>query len=316
MSTSNSIDFITTRDELIKDALKKINVIGTHESVADEDLQLASRQLNRMVKAWQMDGVYVWTQREATVFLNTAQRSYTLGSTGAHASDQDTVVKTTISVAEASGQTVISLADTTGMTAADNIGIELDGGTRQWTTIVSVDSSTQVTITTALTGSAASGKTVYSYTTKMNRPLKIVHARREDKDNVEKPIIIFSRQEYFDLVNKDSSGDVSYIYYDADTRDTGTLYVWPTAVNVKSKLRVTYTRTLEDFDTATDNPDFPVEWYDAIVYNLAVRLAPDFRVRSSDIQDVQGMAAYLYRQVKANASESAPMLVQVDFDQY
>lgn len=314
MATSGSIDFQTTRDELIKDALRKINVIGTHESLASEDLELASRQLNRMVKTWQMDGVYVFAEREATVFLQNAKQSYTLGATGDQASD--TPVNSTLSATEALGQTVLTVTDTTGMTASDFIGIELDGATRQWTTIVSVDSATQVTVAASLTANASSGNTVYTYTTIMNRPLKIISARRQDENNVEKPVIVISRQEYFDLVNKGSASDVSYVYYDAASRDTGTLYVWPTSNNVKDKIRLTYTRTIEDFDAAGDTPDFPVEWYDALVYNLAMRVAPDFRVRSDDIKDVQGMAQYLYRQVKAYAQEPAPLLMQIDFDMY
>src|SRR5690349_18697247 len=44
-----------------------------------------------------------------------------------------------------------------GMTIADNIGIKLDDSTRQWTTIVSIDSATQITVTDALTSSAGQG---------------------------------------------------------------------------------------------------------------------------------------------------------------
>ena len=33
---------------------------------------------------------------------------------------------------------------------------------------------------------------------------------------------------------------------------------------------------LEDLDASGDNPDFPSEWLDTIVYQLAVRIAPAF----------------------------------------
>ena len=314
MATSSSINFTTTRDELIKDAFKKINVLGTYEALADEDLQLAARQLNRMIKAWQIDGIYVWTQREAIIFLRDDVQSYTLGSgsTGDHASELTNVVKTTLSAAEAKDQTVLSMTATTGMAVSDNIGIELDDVTRQWTTISALTSTT-VTVATALTGDAASGNTVYTYRTKLNRPLRIVNARLEDENGDDRPVTIFSRQEYFDLVQKDNSSNVSYIYYDAGLTSTGTIYVWPTSDNVKKKLRITYARTLEDFDAAADNPDLPVEWYDAIVYNLAVRISHDFRVRSEDIKDVTGMAGYLYTQLKASAQEPEPIVFQPDF---
>jgi hypothetical protein len=33
---------------------------------------------------------------------------------------------------------------------------------------------------------------------------------------------------------------------------------------------------LEDFDTASNDPDFPAEWIECLGYNLAVRIAPMF----------------------------------------
>lgn len=274
MSTSGSTNFTLNKDEVIKDALILLGVVGPDQSLSGEDSALASRALNRMIKAWLGQGIHLWANQEATIFLVKDQQVYSLNSTtGDHASN--TVVETTLSAAEALGQTILSITSTTGMTASDNIGIELDDGTRQWTTIVSVDSSTQVTVTAALTNAAASGNTVYTYTTRMNRPIAITHAVLRDNNSLDIPVTFISQQEYLDLGQKDTTGTVVRIYYDPQLT-TGKLYVWPTSDKVDDRLKIRYSRTLEDMDNSTDNFDFPVEWLDAITYNLALRLAPAF----------------------------------------
>jgi hypothetical protein len=89
-------------------------------------------------------------------------------------------VETTLSAAEASGQTVISVTSSTGMTAADVVGIKMDDDTIHWSTIASVDSGVQITIDDATDDTAASGNKVYAYTTTAGRPTKIVYAFRRD----------------------------------------------------------------------------------------------------------------------------------------
>lgn len=41
-------------------------------------------------------------------------------------------------------------------------------------------------------------------------------------------------------------------------------------------------RPYEDFDTATDEPDFPQEWYEALKYGLATRLAGEYGITTED----------------------------------
>lgn len=53
----------------------------------------------------------------------------------------------------------------------------------------------------------------------------------------------------------------------------GTIRVWPTpdsSVPAGTRMRVTYQRPIEVFDTATDTPDFPQEWGNALTFTLAL----------------------------------------------
>lgn len=116
-------------------------------------------------------------------FFDQDTATYNLNaSSGDEASNNSTVVETTISAAEASGQTVLSVTSSTGMTASDVVLIEMDDGTVHSTTIASVDSATQITVTAATDDTAATGNAVFSFTSKLERPLKIVNARLRDQD--------------------------------------------------------------------------------------------------------------------------------------
>jgi hypothetical protein len=63
------------------------------------------------------------------------------------------------------------------------------------------------------------------------------------------------------------------------------MHVFPTTDSYSAlhkKLYFVYQRPFEDFDAATDNPDFPQEWYDAVTYGLATRLAPEYGVPNTE----------------------------------
>jgi hypothetical protein len=107
------------------------------------------------------------------------------------------------------------------------------------------------------------------------RPLRITSARLT-VSSIDTPLQEISRQEYFDLPNKSASGRPTCYYYDP-ALTLGKIYLWPTvATGVSATLKFTYQRSIEDFDAAGDDPDFPQEWLECLAYNLAARLAPKF----------------------------------------
>lgn len=124
-----------------------------------------------------------------------------------------------------------------------------------------------------------------TYTLNTPKPLKVFQAWNHDTtSNVDIPMRIISKQEYNVLGNKTSSGNPIQVYYDP-RRDDGILHVFPvpsTADAVNNNLHLVYHAPFEDFDSSTDLPDFPQEWYDAITYGLATRLAPEYGLSSTD----------------------------------
>ena len=276
MARSGSYNFVLTLDQLIKDAFYEINIYGIGDQIDARDYQFAKRKANRLIKAWHRRGARIWNRRRATLFTDYQTEKYTIDSDG----DNCTLSynDTTLSAAEALGQTVLSVTSSSGMTAADNVGIKLDDKTRQWTTIASVDSSTQITVDTALTAGAASGNTVVAYTTKIQSvPLNIVQMTVVDlaSEKRSQKMGRYSHDEYYDLSDRFINSRSSRWYYDKYL-DGGELYLYPRPDDVNDIIEFTYHESVEDLDSATDAVDFPSEWFEALVLNLAVSLATPY----------------------------------------
>jgi hypothetical protein len=282
VASSGIYSFSQTRDQILRRALLLIKVIDMSDaSVPSAELAFAADSLNLLVKEWMTQDLPLWKKKEATLFTAKDTHSYSLSSSGWNATQS--YVSTTITPAEASGQTVISVASSTGMTAGDYVGIELDAGTRQWTTIVSVDSATQITITAALTGAAASGNTVVSYTTKIQRPLRLLAARVMNLvDLVEIPMTEIRHEEYQAQPVKGTDSNPSVFYYDKQL-SSGSLKIYPEANTVKTVINFTYHEPIQDFTASTDEADFPVEWLNPLIWGLALDMAPYFSVSADDI---------------------------------
>lgn len=274
MARSGSYNFTVDRDTLIKRAMQNINIINANQTARGSDMEFAVHTLQMLIKFLQARGIQLWNRRQATLFTAYQDYQYSVSNTGDHCAN--TYVNTTLSAAEASGQTVLSVTSSTGMTAADYVGIQLDDNTRQWTTIVSVDSATQITVTTALTGAAASGNTIVTYTSKISdRPLRIIDARTIDLDNDKNSVSMqnIGFDEYFNIPVKVTDGRPLNFYYDK-LLDAGVLYLFPRPNNVNELIEFTYHEAMEDVDSATDNFDIPSEWIlplqDQLEYRLAI----------------------------------------------
>ena len=114
-----------------------------------------------------------------------------------------------------------------------------------------------------------------------DKPLKVFQAwNRTIGSNIDVPMRIITKQEYAILGNKTSSGNPIQCYYEP-LLDYGNLYVFPVPDATFASTNViylTYQKPFEDFNSATDVPDFPQEWYDAVIYGLALRLAPEYGI--------------------------------------
>lgn len=274
MATSNSRDFTLNRNQIIQDSFEDAGIYGSSETISDADLQKASRVLNKMVKSLGARGYNLWNKKEAILFLQDNTSSYSINNSSSSAHCTENYVSTTLSASAALGAGTVTLTSVTGMTVNDNIGIELDNGTRQWTTITNINSGTKVvTLNAVLTGAAASGNTVVTYTNRINRPLRVTNARNFSLiDSFETTVELISHEDYFELPNKTTQGQALQAHYSKQL-SAGIMYVFLTPDGVKNQIKFTYLDAAEDLDNPNDNADFPDEWLEALTAGLAYRLA-------------------------------------------
>jgi hypothetical protein len=119
------------------------------------------------------------------------------------------------------------------------------------------------------------------------RPLQLKYAVRT-QGTTDIPVEVISRQEYKELPYKTQQGPVVSICYDPQLTN-GVLYVWYTGDTSNTTLVCTFADPVDLLDNNEDTPDFPDEWIEPIVYNLAVRSAPMFGRPAP--QEVKSIAA-------------------------
>ena len=270
MATSGVTTFNSTRDEIIQDALSLINVLGEGEIPDPYALALSVRVLNRMLKAWEGQGIHLWTKELAIVFLQKGQTDYSLSSIGDHASTE--WGNTTLSADAVIADTSFTVTSTTGMAVGDYISIKQNDNTLHWSTIATIPDSTTVTINVGITVDADSGGVVWFYTTRLDQPVKIYSAVYRNLDVRDVPMEMISYQDYRELPNKENTGAPVSLNWDKQ-RDSTLLRVWLTPADVQFTLVLSLARKLQDFVDPADNPDFPQEWQQCIVHNLGVLMA-------------------------------------------
>jgi len=303
LATSGSVNWTLARDAIITSALRKLRRIDPNLTVPAIDITTGTEALNMMIKAWQTDGVLLWLNEEICLFQNYNTQFYTLGPTGTgNCGLLSDCFKTQLSVAAAAAAGTITVDSDDDMTDGDYIGIQLDGGTIQWTTINGTPAANVVTLTAVLTGAAAVDNWVFTYTTKTSRPVKITEARVRDTDDVDTPLtIVTSRTQFLSQTDKDSTGRVLEVHYNPDITD-GQLYTWPVCGtgDITDRIIMSIQRVIEDFDASTNNFDGPPEALAALTWGLAVEIAPEYGVDlgSGKAAAIPAMAERYYTMLK------------------
>jgi len=130
-----------------------------------------------------------------------------------------------------------------------------------------------------------------------DKPLKFIQSWiRNTTSNIDTPLLINSKQEYNILGSKFSTGVANTAYY--DPRNTyGYLYLFLTpdvATATNYQLHFNYQRPIYDVSYASSNVDFPNEWLNVLVWNLADQLALEYGVPQGNRQEI-GQRAVAYK---------------------
>lgn len=293
-------------------AYRKLGVINENENPTAGMIQDAYYAANSLVKEWMATGLHVWTEEEAVLFLEPGQVRYQIGGdVTTNTSDAFTYVLGELTSTAVLGATSLAVDSIVGISRGDNIGIVLDTGVTQWTTVSHTPTGTTVRITDALTDAAGALNDIFVYTTRILRPLKVPEARLLYWNGLlETPMNEFSRQEYMDLPNKYTPGTPTAFFY-TPKLESGELFIWPAPQNSNYAVRFTWYRPIFDFTSNADTADMPNEWNSALTWNLAVELAPDFSIPAQRFAILKAMAAEKLELVLGFDREAQPIYFQL-----
>jgi hypothetical protein len=148
------------------------------------------------------------------------------------------------------------------------------------------------------------------------RPLKIISARRYNTaSEIDTPLEEMDRVEYQEMPNKGSTGTVNSFFYDrrAAVSATGLIYFWPTPASADDVVKYTFARPIQDFNVAGDDADFPQEWTQAVIWNLADQLSLDYTVSRDIRAEIRQTAAQYLAEVNWNEKELISFQLVPDF---
>lgn len=308
-----------TRNDVVREAMLNIGKLGATDIIGAQDMVDCTRKLNLMVKQWmgRLDfahGLKVWTRQHGDLFLSSTQYRYALGPTG----DNWAVGVSSIPGANyaqsqllaAAGTNVIypTFASVPFFTAGDFVVVELDSGDTFSTTVLAVDTVLGFVLLNApLLSGASLGNYVWNYTTKGQRPLEIQTCVLRNINFADIPMDFMTLQTYEALPTKTNPqyvSDPAAIYYEAQLGN-GDLYIDCGGVqDVTKHLHIVSLRPIQDFDNPLDNPDYPVEWFDALCWGLAKRIAPMYNaVWTGEMKENHDEAMAMAKEGNAETSE-------------
>lgn len=106
------------------------------------------------------------------------------------------------------------------------------------------------------------------------RPVKIESAFCRD-DDLDTPIEVIDKTIWDRIGDKTETAEiVEYLYYDP-AMSSGNLNFWPIP-SVANAVKITVWAPLSEFSAASDTVTLPPGYEDALAYNLAVRISPEY----------------------------------------
>lgn len=276
--------FQQTLGELIQYAAGLIQVGIDGEALSPEYYDRARNAVNLAVLEMQAKGLHLSSYKVGYLFLQPNQYKYVIedeNATNEYFSRQIT----TDAIAT---DTVIEVTDTTDLQVDDLIGITLDSGELQWTTVTAYDSVLlTVTIADALTDSASEDNQIFNYRVALKQISRIHQMWRRDNYVNDVPISMIGQQEYDVLPFKTTSpGLPSQAYYHRAI-PKGVLYLWTIPVNSTYIIGFWYEQKLGQMKSQQDVMDLDQFYYPCFAYLCALRLCDVFAASTEMKMSIQ-----------------------------
>lgn len=312
MPTSNSTNFSLNAQQLINASLRLARLLGVGQTVEAEVYNIATENLNIMMRHWENTGVRIWGIERAILFPSLGQSIFSIpllsGSVpNAYACLETDYRQNTLANAVAVGDSSITLSDAVTFLAGDYVGIATDQNGLQWYTVHQVVGqvvslyNVGTTTPASIAYTAAAANIVVGFTTLAWQPLRIIEARRVDLTSaIEVPLKIIGKFDYERIPNK-TLQSIPIQCYQQVLIDHTDLYVWPTTGFATWAIAYSFERRYQDIDSSINSLDFPPESYEALRYGLAARLGMEFAI-AGDRQQYLDAKAEAYFGVMRSAS--------------
>lgn len=311
MATSSSTNWIATRDDIIQQILENCKVVKIGSTPSATLVTDTAKVLNRIVKRLQTEGIKLWTLDWTTQsFLASSEvtgsdsliytcrktqipnyenkpitgSKYTdnwkqTGSTGGTWAVSISNVLDAAAASDGGDGTVDITITGHGLTTSDRIRIE---GTVNYDgehAIAAVDDVNTISITVPFVAetftTAMTAKTVYTSIGDILPPkdtiaIDTAFIRRNDTDH---PVRIVGYDEYLSISRKEIEGLTTVLWYNEREKRIYLANHPSESTDILHYLRVVL---LEDFDSASDDPDFPVRWIDLLVAEGTLAVASKY----------------------------------------
>jgi hypothetical protein len=165
----------------------------------------------------------------------------------------------------------------------------------------------QIWVTKEATLSLVASTNTYTINTKMMRVIQ--SWRRDNISKVDVPLRVITRDQYNRLGNKSSTGTPVQLYHEPGlTTSTVKVFPTPTSTDASSNtIYMVYQKQFDDFDTSTDNPEFPSEYFEALKFGLAVRLAFEYGMEPNDRKQLAEIAAVIKQEALSFGTEEGSL---------
>lgn len=304
---SGTFAFSVCRDDIIRASMLVNGLLEPTEIPTYQEVQDIAKVLNMQTKqlAGQLDkapGFKMWQRFRGDLFLGYSKYVYNLGSPGGdNFAGGVTGLKypalynqSQLAAALNAGGTVMNIGTAAsgtsfaGINIGDFIGVYYSTAQGNpdifWSTITNFNSVTgSVTMANALPAgsSAAASNYVWNYTTKAQRPMKILTALLRYIDQSDTPLNEMDLQQYEALPTKTMASNVAdptAWYYEARmSQNLGHLYIdCSGAQDVTKHMHIVSLRESMDFNNPGDAPEYPQEWFWHLVWSLALPVCSMF----------------------------------------
>jgi hypothetical protein len=145
------------------------------------------------------------------------------------------------------------------------------------------------------------------------QPLKVIQALYTVSGAAQVPLNVYNRYDYnmLPVLSGTIEGNPVNLYYQP-LSTTGVIKLWPTPDNSTTTITIHYQAPYEDMDTASNNFDFPAYWIQALIYNTAWALSPEYGIPPTDRNILAKEAMYWKEQALSYGSEEGSLYMQPD----